>query len=283
MVKKAIILNMVLISFYGVVCGALKPMSSGQVITVNGKLLNNLTFVSSNSQSTSLDILAMTRLNASVQSWFDQGHPVAFSVSAQNPTGSGLQYYLQMMMSYPGGATDFAPVGTLQGNPSFEIYYNGVSTGYYFGPEVTQFSIAPTTAPFPAIDVAADVIPSEYCNNPSQACPYLIPALGSYFFEITSLSFQDAAGQNYSVGAAQVAKLNQQYQLLQQGGKISITVKNNIYVALFAGQSPFSLLPNAQLLGFPVKVYINQVLVASIGEPLQQNSSNGPILCILEK
>lgn len=286
MIKKIMLLPVVLMGICGVVIGsAQQPLASGQTIMLNGKVLNSLTFISSNNQSTILDIAAILPMfGTSVQSRFNQGLPVTFSVSADNPYGNGLQYNLQMMVVSSGGTTDYANLGYLNGAPNFEIFYNGVSAGYYFGPGVNQFTIAPVAGAYPAINVPANYDPNFYCNYPSQACPYRIPALGNYFSEIKSMSFTDAAGQNYQIGAVQLAALNQQYENLPQGGVgMSVRVKNNNYVALFAGQSPYPILSNVANLGFPIRVYINAVLVATIGAPLAQNNPNGPLVCVFQK
>lgn len=274
---KIMLLPVVLMGICGVVIGsAQQPLASGQTIMLNGKVLNSLTFVSSNNQSTILDIAAILPMfGTSVQSRFNQGLPVTFSVSADNPYGNGLQYNLQMMVVSSGGTTDYAPVGTLNGEPNFEILYNGVSTGYYFGPSVTQFTISPATI-YPATTVP---------SGATDLSLYKVGPLGSYFSEVTSMSFVGANNQGYPVGAAQVGVFNLQYQRLPQGSDMSLRIQGSAqsFVALFAGASPYPLLPNGTGLGFPVRVYINNELVATIGSPLTTDNVNGELLCALEK
>lgn len=280
-VMKKILLPLVLLGLPFLAEGSLQPIASGQVIHVSGKILNELSFVSSDNQVTTFDVgMVLPLLETSMQSWFNEGNSIGFAVRADNPYGTGVQYSIQIKRIYPDGTTDYSdPAWIIQGNPSFEIFYNGVSTGYYFGSSVAQFTIAPTMAPFPAINV-----PANLPSTPTNVLLYRIPSMGNYFSEITSMSFTDAAGQTFPVGAAQIAALNAQFQSLPAGGiGMSIRVKNNNFVALFAGMSPYTLLSNVTTLGFPLSIYINNALVATIGSPLAQNNPNGPLLCALQK
>lgn len=274
MLKKITMLNMLLVGFCGVANGALQPLTSGQTITLNGKILNSLAFVSSDRKTTMLNITSvLSMFDTSVQSWFNAGNSVTFSVSAANLYGNGLIYSLQMMKT-TGPTTDYAPLGYLNGEPSFEILCNGVSTGYYFGPNVTDFTIAPGAA-YPVINVPAGAAVNQYT----------IPSLGSYFSEITSMSFVGSSGQVYEVGSVQVAALNQQYQQLAQNALMSIRIRGSdqSYVALFAGQSPYTLLQNGLNLGFPIKISINNELIATVEVPFARPNPNGLLLCALQK
>lgn len=288
MIRKMRIVPIVLMGLYGIAHGSSQPsapgpMANGSTVYVDGKILNSLAFVSSDSQTTNFDqeIAAYIEMfGISLQAWFNAGNPVMFSVSSGDPYGTGTVYSLQMMRSN-GGGMDYGPSWDLQGSPAFEIVYNGLSTGCYFGgvegEDQFTFTLAPIST-YPAINVAANLAPTA-----QNVDLYRVPALGNYFAEITSMSFTDVAGQSYPVGSAQIAALNAQYQRMPQGESMSIRVKNNSFVALFAGQSPYVLLPNVASLGFPLTVYVNNVLVATVGSPLAQANPNGPLLCALQK
>lgn len=282
MLKKLVMLNMFLVLICGILYSELQPMKSGQIIGLNGKVLESLVFKSSDNQTTKLGISANLRMfGTSVQAWFNAGNSVTFSIQPVSPDGDATVYNLQMMKS-AGGTTDFAPLGSLKGAPNFELIYNGVSTGYYFGPGVTQFTIAPTLT-YPAINIPMGFLPPA-TSKKGGVSYYTLSALGNYFPEIAEMSFVDATGKTHTVGASQITALNRQYQALQPGGPgMSIRVYNNNFVALFAEQSPFVILPKANKLGYPVRMYINNIQVASIGGVLTKSNPNGPLLCVLQK
>lgn len=276
MIKKMIKAHTIFACLYAVLNGALQPLTSGQTITLNEKVLNSIMFLSSNRQSTELNITAMLpAIGTSLQAWFNAGNPLSFSVSSSNPYGTGLQYKLQIIKSI-GSTTDYAPVGVLNGEPSFEIFCNGISTGYYFGPNVTLFTIAPMMV-YPAINVP---------NGANNINLYTIPALGKYFSEITSMFFIDASGQKSLVGPSEIAELNAQHQRLPQGAEMSIELQGNAqhFVNLFVGANSYVLLPNKVPFSFPIKIYINNMLVATIESPLFSTlGSNGVLVCVLQK
>lgn len=245
--------------------------------------LTSLTIVSYDSKTTTLDIT--TPLSAfqgqTIQEFFNNTYnlPIGFYLTG----GSGQPYGLGV--TDLNGNSNF--LSNLNGKPNFEMYYNGAALGSYFGQEVPSFSILKI---YPAIVVAQPEAQTTSCySGATYPCPYVIPHLGKYFAEITTMSFIQASGQVYSVSGAQIAQINAYYQKMMPNSEVSIRVKHHPtydeVFGLMANVKPLLLctIPNAGGMGFPMKFYLNNSLIATVAAVTHAANVNGNLFAVLQK
>lgn len=266
------------------------PSVESAPIPVAELALNSLTVVSSDNQTTTLDIITplSTLNNASVQASFSLVNPIRFALIE----GENAEYGLYVEKILAGGVSGKDLLGVLKGKPNFEMYCNGLPIGGYFGPDVPKISILKV---YPAITITtADATTNSCYSGSTYPCPYVAPNLGQYFTEITAMSFVQASGAanpiDNPVEATQIAEVNAYYQKMRPNSEVSIRVVHTstldkIYL-LMENAAPYLLcsLSNTQGgIGYPVALYINNVLVATVEAVMKIANKDGNLFAVLKK